>query len=114
MAHNSGQRPQLLGSRHIGTDQGDIQTNSPHSILSGDGDASGEHLSTPPQVRDRFFAPDWHPSDHPLIPSIVSVGRKPDVPACAYCHRVEGAGGPESASLAGTANGFGCCTRRAG
>ena len=49
MAHNSGQRPQLLGSRHIGTDQGDIQTHSPHSILSGDGDASGEHLSNPPK-----------------------------------------------------------------
>jgi len=61
---------------------------------------SSERFSTP-QVRDRFFAPDWHPSCHVPMPSIVSVGRKPDVSACAYCHRVEGTGGPENASLAG-------------
>ena len=61
---------------------------------------SSERFSTP-QVRDRFFAPDWHPSDHPPMPSVVSVGRKPEVSACAYCHRVEGTGGPENARLAG-------------
>ena len=53
------------------------------------------------QVRDRFLAPDWHPESHPQMPSIVSAGRKPDVSACGFCHRAEGTGGPESASLAG-------------
>jgi cytochrome c553 len=61
---------------------------------------SNARFSTP-QVRDRFFATDWHPSDHPPMPSIVSVGRKPDVSACGFCHRAEGTGGPENASLAG-------------
>lgn len=35
------------------------------------------------------------------MPSIVAFGRKPDVSACASCHRAEGTGGPENASLAG-------------
>jgi cytochrome c553 len=61
---------------------------------------SGEHYSTP-QVRDRFLAPDWHPADHPPMPTIVAAGRKPDVSACGFCHRAEGTGGPENASLAG-------------
>jgi cytochrome c553 len=61
---------------------------------------SDERFLTP-QVRDRFFAPDWHPSDHSPMPTIVSVGRKPDVSACGFCHRAEGTGGPENASLAG-------------
>ena len=53
------------------------------------------------QVTDRFFAPDWHPEDHPKMPDIVAHGRKPDVNACGYCHRADGPGGPENASLAG-------------
>ena len=53
------------------------------------------------QARDLFFAPDWHPGDHPAMPEIVASGRKPDVRACGSCHRVEGTGGPENASLAG-------------
>jgi cytochrome c553 len=61
---------------------------------------SNERFSIP-QVRDRFFAPDWHPSEHPPMPTVVSVGRKPDVSACAYCHRAAGTGGPENTSLAG-------------
>ena len=61
---------------------------------------SKEHYTTP-QVRDRFLAPDWYPTDHPPMPPIVSTGRKPDVAACGYCHRAEGTGGPENASLAG-------------
>jgi cytochrome c553 len=56
---------------------------------------------TTAQVRDRFLAPDWHPADHPPMPPIVSMGRKPDVSACGYCHRAEGTGGPENARLAG-------------
>lgn len=54
-----------------------------------------------PQTRDRFFAPDWHPDDHPKMPDIVATGRKPAVFACGFCHRADGSGGPENASLAG-------------
>jgi cytochrome c553 len=53
------------------------------------------------QARDLFFAPDWHPEDHPSMPAIVASGRKPDVRACGSCHRAEGTGGPENSSLAG-------------
>jgi cytochrome c553 len=53
------------------------------------------------QERDLFFAPDWHPADHSPMPDIVAHGRKPEVRACGSCHRVEGTGGPENASLAG-------------
>ena len=53
------------------------------------------------QERDLFFAPDWHPGDHPPMPGVVAHGRAPDVRACGSCHRVEGTGGPENASLAG-------------
>jgi len=53
------------------------------------------------QERDLFFAPDWHPKDHPPMPDVVAHGRKPDVRACGSCHRTEGTGGPENASLAG-------------
>ena len=53
------------------------------------------------QLRDLFFGPDWHPNDHPPLPDVVSHGRKPDVFACGFCHRADGAGGPENARLAG-------------
>jgi cytochrome c553 len=53
------------------------------------------------QLRDLFFAPDWHPGEHPPMPGIVARGRKPDVFACGMCHRADGPGGPENASLAG-------------
>jgi cytochrome c553 len=53
------------------------------------------------QLRDLFFGPDWHPGDHPPLPSVVSRGRKPDVFACGMCHRADGPGGPENSSLAG-------------
>jgi cytochrome c553 len=56
---------------------------------------------TTTQLRDHFFAPDWHPRDHAPMPDIVAHGRRPDVRACGSCHRVEGTGGPENASLAG-------------
>jgi cytochrome c553 len=45
--------------------------------------------------------PDWHPGDHPPMPRIVSIGREPQVWACAYCHLPNGAGRPENTSLAG-------------
>lgn len=53
------------------------------------------------QVRDLFAAPDWHPEDHSPMPSVVANGRKPEVMACGVCHRADGAGGPENASLYG-------------
>lgn len=53
------------------------------------------------QARDLFFAPSWHPQDHPAMPEVVARGRKPDVRACGSCHRAEGTGGPENSSLAG-------------
>jgi len=53
------------------------------------------------QVKDGFSSPDWHPNDHPPLPGIVAHGNKPGVMACGYCHRAEGTGGPENASLAG-------------
>jgi cytochrome c553 len=53
------------------------------------------------QERNLFFVPDWHPDDHPAMPDIVAHGRQPDVRACGSCHRAEGTGGPENASLAG-------------
>ena len=56
---------------------------------------------TVPQTRDRFLAPDWHPDDHPAMPTVVASGRPPDVYACGFCHRASGTGGPESADIAG-------------
>lgn len=53
------------------------------------------------QARDLFFAPSWHPEDHPVMPEVVARGRKPDVRACGSCHRAEGTGGPENSALAG-------------
>jgi len=53
------------------------------------------------QVRDLFFAPDWHPGDHPPMPEVVARGRKPGVFACGFCHRADGPGGPENSSLQG-------------
>ncbi|MBI5129494.1 MAG: c-type cytochrome [Rhodopseudomonas palustris] len=53
------------------------------------------------QIRDLFFALDWRPEAHPPMPSIVALGRKPNLRACGSCHRPEGVGGPENASLAG-------------
>ena len=53
------------------------------------------------ETRNAFFAPDWHPDAHPAMPDVVAKGRRPEVTACGYCHRAEGSGGPENASLAG-------------
>jgi cytochrome c553 len=53
------------------------------------------------QARDLFFSPDWHPDEHPPMPTIITSGRKPDVRACGSCHRSGGTGGPENSSLAG-------------
>ena len=53
------------------------------------------------QTTDRFFVPDWRPTDHPAMPPVVAHGRRPDVFACGYCHLPNGLGRPENASLAG-------------
>jgi cytochrome c553 len=53
------------------------------------------------QLRDYFLSPDWHAADHPAQPEVVAHGRKPDVFACGFCHRADGAGGPENANLMG-------------
>ena len=53
------------------------------------------------QIRDRNFSPVWHPDDHPALPELVARGKKPDVPACGFCHRAGGTGGPENANLTG-------------
>jgi cytochrome c553 len=55
----------------------------------------------PAQLGDLFYAPDWHPADHPAMPAVVARGRQPAVYACAYCHLPDGSGRPENASLAG-------------
>jgi cytochrome c553 len=51
--------------------------------------------------RNLFQPPDWHPQDHPVMPTIVSGGREPVVFACGYCHLPNGQGRPENASLTG-------------
>lgn len=52
-------------------------------------------------TNDRFNIPDWHPSGHPAMPSIIEHGKAPDVMACGYCHLPNGKGRPENAPLAG-------------
>ena len=53
------------------------------------------------QARNMFFAANWFPDAHPLMPAVVESGRKPDLRACGGCHRAEGTAGADSASLAG-------------
>lgn len=80
---------------------------NPPDLRSAPDDGSLRHVPdsaasyTLTQVSDRFVAPDWHPGDHLPMPEIVARGRKPDVFACGFCHRADGPGGPENASLAG-------------
>jgi cytochrome c553 len=52
-------------------------------------------------IRDLFFALDWFPEDHAPMPAIVAQGSRPNRRPCGTCHRPEGVGGPENASLAG-------------
>lgn len=53
------------------------------------------------EIENLYRAPDWHPDDHPRMPTIVAQGRNPGVYACAYCHLPNGQGRPENTSLAG-------------
>lgn len=56
---------------------------------------------TEAQLKDLFFAPDWHPESHSPVPDIVLRGRAPGTFACGYCHLPSGQGRPENAALAG-------------
>jgi len=62
------------------------------------GSAKGYTLS---DIRDLFFALDWFPEGHAPMPPIVARGSRPNRRPCGTCHRPEGVGGPENASLAG-------------
>ena len=56
------------------------------------------------QLRDLFFAPDWHSEDHVPMPDVVLHGRKSTeglCHKCGVCHRADGPGGPENSSVAG-------------
>ncbi|NVN88741.1 MAG: c-type cytochrome [Rhodopseudomonas sp.] len=53
------------------------------------------------EIRDLFFALDWFPDGHAPMPAVVAQGHRPDFRPCGVCHRPEGIGGPENASLAG-------------
>src|SRR5437899_13010885 len=55
---------------------------------------------TQAQIDDGFNPPDWFPDEHPPMPEIVAIGKKP-ARACALCHLPTGDGHPESSSLAG-------------
>lgn len=52
------------------------------------------------QVFDAFNIPDWHPEEHPAMPSIVEHGSRPGVRGCGYCHLPNGIGRPENSSIA--------------
>jgi cytochrome c553 len=53
------------------------------------------------QLRDNYVTADWYPNEHPPLPHVVKHGRKPEVLACGHCHRTNGQGGPENATVAG-------------
>jgi cytochrome c553 len=55
---------------------------------------------TTKEIDDLLNAVDWFPNDHPPAPTIVMKGHG-DALACGVCHLMNGAGHPESASLAG-------------
>jgi len=55
---------------------------------------------TTKEIDDLANAVDWFPNDHPPAPPIVLNGHG-DALACGVCHLMNGAGHPESASLAG-------------
>ncbi len=66
----------------------------------------GAMALTMSQVHNRYKAPDWHPDGHPAMPTVVALGREPQVFACGYCHLPNGQGRPENSSLAGLPAGY--------
>lgn len=82
----------------------DLKPRAEDGVMRKVPDSSATYSVT--QLRDRFIAPVWHPGDHPAPPQVVAEGRKPSVFACGFCHRADGPGGPENASLAGLPAGY--------
>src|SRR5215472_7747016 len=82
----------------------DLKPRTDDGVMRRVPDSSATYSVT--QLRDRFIAPVWHPGDHPALPQVVAEGRKPNVFACGFCHRADGPGGPENASLAGLPAGY--------
>jgi len=82
----------------------DLKPRAEDGVMRKVPDSSASYSVT--QLRDRFIAPVWHPGDHPALPKVVAEGRKPNVFACGFCHRADGPGGPENASLAGLPAGY--------
>ena len=66
--------------------------------------SSATYLSA--QLNNPYEAADWHPEEHPPLPTVVAHGRPPEVSACGYCHRADGTGGPENARVAGLPYGY--------
>jgi len=89
--------PWLLPSEKISSEV------NPDSILNV---TDSDRTFTYRQTKDPFFSPDWHPEEHPVMPDIVKYGRRPDVVACGVCHRADGSGGPENASLNGLSSDY--------
>nr|WP_243846245.1 c-type cytochrome [Rhizomicrobium palustre] len=65
--------------------------------------APGSTLKVPGgKFADSAFIADWFPADHTPMPAVVGQGRKEKkLQPCALCHLATGAGGPDSAPLAG-------------
>lgn len=53
------------------------------------------------QIVDLRGPADWFPEDHPVMPSIVAVGRQPAVRSCSYCHYPNGKGRSSNGGVAG-------------
>jgi cytochrome c553 len=53
------------------------------------------------QIADLRGPADWFPEDHPVMPSIVAVGRQPMVRSCSYCHYPNGKGRSSNGGVAG-------------
>lgn len=54
---------------------------------------------TQTQIDDQYNPPDWFPSEHSPLPTVVQKGIQAQ--ACGSCHLMSGMGHPESATLAG-------------
>ena len=75
-------------------DKGSPDDGSAHHVPGSD------KALTRAQVTDGYNVPDWHPEEHPAMPTVVEHGRQPGVRGCGYCHLPNGLGRPENASLA--------------
>ena len=72
----------------------------PNKTFQAKGTTTGMQL-TMRQINNQFGPPDWFPSEHPAMPSVVKNGRPDHVRACMLCHLPHGNGHPESASVSG-------------